>query len=540
MRLHARAREATEWALTAASAPTMAPDELDVDAVITGPDGGVVRAPAFWAGGVEWRVRFAPPAAGEYRWRSECPAAAGSGLHGVEGALMVGEPASQSALLARGPLRVAADRRHLEHADGTPFFWLADTWWMGLCKRWRWPEDFRAMVADRTAKGFTVIQIVAGMYPDMDAFDPRGENEAGFPWDAEWRVRPEYYDSADLRIQWLARCGLVPCIVGCWGYYIHRLGVERMKRHWRNLVARYHAYPVVWCLAGEVLMPYYLEPLPDDVARERHVGEMRAMWNEVGAYVRSIDPVGHPVTAHPSTAARDSLDDAVLDFDMLQTGHGDRTSLPNTVKQVVRSYSRAPAMPVINGEVCYEGIGEASRQEVQRLMFWVCMLSGACGHTYGANGIWQINETGRPYGPSPHGMSWGDTPWEEAARLPGSEQVGLGKRLLERYRWWEFAPRQAWVEPRATPENPMAPFAAGIAGQVRVVFTPSYVPIRKVLGMEPGVTYRAFFWDPKNGAERDLGEARADSAGSWACPQLPIFQDWVLVLEAPGARVKSA
>ena len=48
-------------------------------------------------------------------------------------------------------------------------------------------------------------------------------------------------------------------------------------------------------------------------------------------------------------------------------------------------------MPVIDGEVCYEGIGEACRQEVQRLMFWACVLNGACGHTYGANGIWQVN-----------------------------------------------------------------------------------------------------------------------------------------------------
>ncbi len=26
----------------------------------------------------------------------------------------------------------SADRRHIEHVDGTPFFWLGDTWWMAL------------------------------------------------------------------------------------------------------------------------------------------------------------------------------------------------------------------------------------------------------------------------------------------------------------------------------------------------------------------------------------------------------------------------
>ena len=48
-------------------------------------------------------------------------------------------------------------------------------------------------------------------------------------------------------------------------------------------------------------------------------------------------------------------------------------------------------MPVLVGEVCYEGILEASRQEVERFMFWTSILNGAAGHTYGANGIWQVN-----------------------------------------------------------------------------------------------------------------------------------------------------
>ena len=75
-------------------------------------------------------------------------------------------------------------------------------------------------------------------------------------------------------------------------------------------------------------------------------------------------------------------------------------------------------MPVLVGEVCYEGILEASRQEIQRFMFWTCILNGAGGHTYGANGIWQVNTRERPFGPSPHGRSWGDVPWDVAARTP--------------------------------------------------------------------------------------------------------------------------
>jgi len=61
---------------------------------------------------------------------------------------------------------------------------------------------------------------------------------------------------------------------------------------------------------------------------------------------------------------------------MLQTGRGDRPSIPNTIRLVKEAYETQPRMPVISGEVCYEGIGEACRQEVQRFMFWVCSAVG--------------------------------------------------------------------------------------------------------------------------------------------------------------------
>ena len=38
----------------------------------------------------------------------------------------------------------------------------------------------------------------------MPPFDPRGANEAGFPWETDYtRINPAYFDAADLRIQYL-------------------------------------------------------------------------------------------------------------------------------------------------------------------------------------------------------------------------------------------------------------------------------------------------------------------------------------------------
>jgi len=425
--------------------------------------------------------------------------------------------------------------RYFEHFDGTPFFWLGDTWWMGLCKRLRYPDDFQTLTTDRVAKGFTVIQIVAGLYPDMPPFDERGANEAGFPWEREYaRINPAYFDCADRRIAHLVQSGLVPCIVGCWGYFLPWMGIERMKQHWRNLIARWGAYPVIWCLAGEGTMPYYLS-----TTREEDSNFQKRGWTELALYVRTTDPYRRPLTIHPNNTARLTVEDPdVLDFEMLQTGHGDRNSIPNTVRLVTEGYNATPRMPVVNGEVCYEGIGEACRQEVQRLMFWCCLLSGAAGFTYGANGIWQVNTRQQPFGASPHGMSWGNTPWEEAYQLPGSRQLGIAKRLLERYQWWRFEPHADWVIPHAGEGNWIAPYAAGIPGEVRVIFLPWYNPNFTVTKLETDRNWRAFLFNPVDGSEVDYGPVQPDAEGNWKnpYPRLPIYQDWVLVVEATKDR----
>src|SRR5579859_3160140 len=225
---------------------------------------------------------------------------------------------------------------------------------------------------------------------------------------------------------------------------------------------------------------------------------------------RLSDPYHHPVTIHSTSPAssRDQVEDAaVLDLDMLQTGHGDRDSLGPTVRCVTRAYAGVPPMPVVNREVCYEGIVAASREEIQRLMFWACLLSGAAGHTYGANGIWQVNSEEHPYGPSPHGFSWGDTPWQEAMRLPGSAQVALGKRLLERYPWWRFTPHPDWCSMHAGPENFFRPYAAGVAGEVRILYFPRETAFMwrsagfAVQHLEADLPYRAYFVNPATGQE---------------------------------------
>jgi hypothetical protein len=150
--------------------------DLELDAVVAAPDGTRLQVPAFWAGGDAWVVRYASNVTGTHAWTLECSDTGNPRLHGVKGTIDVVPGRDDNPLFRHGPIRVADDHRHFEHADGTPFFWLADTWWKNLCKRMTW-EGFHELAADRKAKGFTAIQIVCGPYPDEAMLEPRWETE---------------------------------------------------------------------------------------------------------------------------------------------------------------------------------------------------------------------------------------------------------------------------------------------------------------------------------------------------------------------------
>jgi len=525
--------QVAEWGYTSTNPYDDPFNDIELDVVFTAGDRSW-RVPAYWAGENEWRVRFAAPEPGTYTFETCCSDTGNADLHGVRGALTATPYEGNNPLLNCGPIRVAADKRHFEHSDGTPFFWLGDTWWMGLCHRFRWPDDFLLLAEDRVRKGYTVVQIIAGLYPDMPAFDERGRNEAGFPWEPEYaRINPAYFDMADLRIRELVRQGLVPCIVGCWGYFLGWTGIENMKQHWRNIVARWGAYPVVWCLAGEATMSYYRSETPEQDAESQKKG-----WTKLGRYLREVDPWQRPVTIHPTRVGRDQVeDDSVLDFDMEQTGHSGPETISATIHQTRAAYAREPTMPALVAETNYEGIMHGANDEIQRMGFWGSVLCGAAGYTYGANGIWQVNTREKPFGPSPHGGTWGNQPWEDAYRLPGSQQLGIAKRLLTRYEWHRFEPHPEWVIPHADEENPFGPHAAGIPGVVRVIYfywppLPWAKDPVKVVDIATGVPHTAFYFDPRNGEEHALGTIEPEADGSWIVPIAPTMTDWVLVIES--------
>lgn len=518
-----------EVALHAAKSPADPFNDVTVDVLVQSPVGGRQVVPAFWDGGDVWKFRYSAPAVGTYRFRTACSDATDSGLDGIEGEIHVTRYRGANPLFRHGPVEVGRDRRHLVYADGTPFFWLGDTWWMGLAERLHWPEEFHALAADRVHKGFTVVQIVAGLYPDMFPFDPRGANEAGYPWEAEYRtINPAYFDRADERLRCLVDNGLSPCIVGAWGYFMPWMGLDRMKRHWRYLIARYGALPVVWCAAGEANLPWYLaKGFPYDDREVVHD------WTAILKYIRETDPFHRVLTIHPTAinryTARHATDDpSLLDLDLLQTPHGEEGAAEVTEKAIQASYSARPMMPVVDGEASYEMLGDHLPTAWTRAMFWICMLNGAAGHTYGANGIWQNNRPGDPHGRSPNGPGYGSIPSQEAMHLPGSSQVALGKRFLLRLDWTHLVPVPGGAAYADAGIAGVAPQSASVGDSVRLTYVLQPVPIT-VSGLRAH-EYRVSVFDPVTGKSRPIGVVRPEGGAVRLAPPKKYDHDWVLVL----------
>lgn len=545
--------------------------DVELDFEFTDPDGRTRIVPAFWDGGRTWRLRYSSAVEGVHRYRSIVRAAEVTGLDDLTGEVTVVGYSGTNSLFLHGAPQVASSGLGLTHADGNPFFWLADTWWSALTARFRWPDIFQTLVDDRAAKGFTVVLLVAGLVPEFIPFSAAMASEGGQPFldQGKGRINPAFYSVADLKVDYLVEKGIVPCIVGGWAHYAGMIGRERVMQHWRYLVARYAAYPVVWCIAGEVNLVGIWEGLAegrvdfgpqsapgdaelpaDEIAAwlensKASSAEQVEIWESASALVQQIDPFGRIRTVHPvgsSSEAFTSRDS--FDLDMLQTGHNGRHSIPESMVRLRESLAHGDK-PVLIGECSFEGIFDSCWQDVQRFLFWSEMLSGAAGHSYGTMAISTFNAKDDQHVPlSRVSMHY----WEDAISWLGAAHVAVGKSILERLEWWNLSPSPEAVEPHANPDDWFLCYAATIPDGTIIIYLPgatmtkdgAWHKFRRLTLKElrPDVVYRATYVNPRTGLDHSSFEFRSaseqhviEASHIW---NAPTGEDWVILVRPEG------
>jgi hypothetical protein len=436
-----------------------------------------------------------------------------------------------------GPLRPSPDGRFLIHADGTPFFYLADTAWELLHRLTR--DEVDRYLDNRLAKRFTVLQAVVlaemngltrpnayGDLPLVD-LDPRRPNEP-------------YFALVDYVVDAACDRGLYVGMVPTWGSYTVRENHPLFEDHaifdpdnahdyGRALGERYCDRPnVIWILGGD--------RIPEGPARETWTRMARGIAEGVCGFE---DYTQTAMTYHPRgghSSAEWWHDAPWLTFHMIQSGHS-RSSTPHAM--IAADYARAPARPVLNGEPGYEGIPDGLRagcpkldeHDVRRFAYW-SVLAGACGHAYGANEMWMMWSPGiEPTNPVVNPLLDAQTPWHEAMDYPGAGQMRHLRALIESRPFLSRFPCQDVLASDPGEGLSHVRAAACREGSYAMLYVPE--PDRTVQ-VAPGALraerVAAWWYDPRDGTATPIDDD-LPPAGNADFTTPPAGPDWVLVLD---------
>ena len=447
---------------------------------------------------------------------------------------IIGQPGPLAAkpIARKAPLpalRVSDNHRFLVTSEGKPFFWLGDTAWE-LFHRLNREEAVRYL-EDRAGEGFTVIQAVAlaeldGLNtPNAYGHRPLVDNDPTRP-DVKPGPDNDYWDHVDFIVKRANELGLRIGFLPTWGDKWHKRGgkgplvfhPENARAYGKWLGRRYRDAGLVWILGGDKLVG-------DD--EERNTLEAMARG------LREGDRGRHLITFHPTGQHSSAIwfhGAPWLDFNMVQTGH---TRDRDNYTSVAAEYNRTPIKPVLDGEPGYENIphafsaanGRLEAIHARRFCYWA-LFSGALGHTYGCNEVWQLWQPGR------EALAGAQLPWFEAIALPGAGQMRHARTLIESGPYFDRLPDPSLVAPpnASGPDHVAACRAPD--GRYALLYFPSGKSATVRTFLLKGPRLAGCWVDPRTGEKQNLPSVEIVPGKSTTFLPPKADLDWVLVLEA--------
>jgi hypothetical protein len=491
------------------------------------PTGGEYAVSGFWDGGETWRVRFSPGEEGEWRYSTRCDNLNDTGLHEQTG-IFTCTPASGTTRFNRhGPVQLSSNRRYLTHADGTPFFWLADTCWNGPLRST--DAEWKHYLAVRTEQKFSAVQWVATQWIAA----PDGDIDGRMAYEGRTRIKinPEFFQRLDGKLEAINQAGLLGVPVLLWAANWGLPSVMAVNPGLSlpedqavlladYMAARWGAYDVVWILAGD----------------GSYRGEKAGRWQRIGRQVFGKQPHA-PAALHPA-GLQWNLDEFInedwLDMVGYQSSHSNgRRALSWLVNgPPANDWRRTPYRPFFNLEPNYEGhIDYSTRRPigahaVRRAAYWSLLNAPTAGVSYGGHGVWGWDDGSGP--PVAHPSSGVPLPWQEALQMPGAQQMGMLAELFTNLDWQRLEPlpdlqliRRGMLFPQYTITN-----SATRRGDLAVFYLPDNERVefnqdRLMHGL------KASWFNPRNSEW-----SRAENHGTIqrAVYVTPGPEDWLLVL----------
>lgn len=347
-----------------------------------------------------------------------------------------------------GRVGVAKSGTHLEHADGTPFFFLADTCWTGPAHSTE--TDWDKYLQDRVKKGFTAVQF--NMASPWRCAPTDAEGNASYTLkDGKLIPSEAFYKRCDARVKAINDAGLLAVPVLCWAHRKGDAGKELTEEQIVTLVKfevdRYKDAHVLWILAGD----------------NQYGKDDAAMWKRIGRAVFGEKPSA-PVTTHPTGETfpwKEWEGEKWLTVLGYQSGHGDSektlrwlTSGPPAEYGKRKEFTR----PCINLEPPYEGHNGYSTKKphpelnVRRAVYWSLLVHPTAGVTYGGHGVWSWH-TKSGEEPTDHKGTGVAKVWGEAIDLPAAAQMKHVRAVFESVKWTDLRPAPELVT-QADPKDP--------------------------------------------------------------------------------------
>ncbi|MBX2876849.1 MAG: DUF4038 domain-containing protein [Saprospiraceae bacterium] len=486
------------------------------------PTGQTHRINGFWDGDQEFKIRFAPDEIGEWSFVTYCSNQEDKGLHAVQGKFQCKLNTSELAIYQKGSLQRSRGNYHIEHADGTPFFYTACTAWNGALKST--PEEWDKYLKQRAENDYNVIQFVTTQWRGCER-DSKGE--VAFIGSGRIEINPAFFQRLDKKVEEINAHGLIAAPVLLWalpfadgrelspGYYLPQEEAILLAKY---LVARYGGHQVIWILGGD----------------GKYTGDLEQRWKTIG---RGVFGAPHPglVAQHPhgsSWIGELYKEEHWLDIVGYQSSHNNTAGIVDWINKgpMAKNWDRLPARPIMNLEPNYEEIRfKITAEDVRNASYWSLMATPISGITYGANGIWPwIQEEGELI--ENHGNPGGRGPstWEKSIDFPGSLQIGYLSSFFQQFNWWELRPAQELLldQPGQEVFNHFIGIVANASRSTILAYTPKQqaLKIRNRLDQQ----YEARWFDPIQN-RYEAANLRYEQGYVAATP--PREHDFVLILQ---------
>lgn len=452
-----------------------------------------------------------------------------------------------AALAAQQPgtlpkLKVSDDKRFLVTSGGKPFFYLADTAWELFHRLDR--KQAVEYLDKRASQGYTAIQAVAlaeldgvtdpNSYGDLPLTDKDPARPAVTPGaDPNDQKAYDYWDHVDYIVDQANARGLYIAMLPSWGRWVNNTGrsdeslltPQNAQTFGEFLGRRYGRKGIIWIMGGD-RTPTGFEDTWRVLARGVTIGV--AGKEDPDAVLMSFHPRGG------ETSSTWFHNDAWLDFNMHQTGHGLAGKTTSWAK-IAKDYALTPTKPVLDGEPLYEDHPLAFRARDYGYSFdahvrqraWWAVFSGACGHTYGNHSVWQM------YAPGRRPVNGPLFYWNEAIHRPGAAQMQYVRRLIESRPYLSRVPDQTLVADALDgPDRIVATRGNGYA----FVYSAQGRRFTVNLGRISGDRLKAWWFNPRTGNATELETLSNEGTREFACPSEGFGSDWVLVLDDASKR----